>query len=64
MSRPYCCPVCLGKGVMPSRFYRTPSQWTTSDGGIPVGCRSCGGRGIVWSAEPDSAGWSAIKENG
>lgn len=45
--RPYCCPVCRGKGVLPSGFYKI-------DGAIGVDtnyqfCRSCNGTGIVWS---------------
>ena len=43
---PYCCPVCSGRGIVPSGFY------TFKSGGIlttnPETCRTCNGAGIIW----------------
>lgn len=47
--KPYCCPVCAGRGQVPAHFY-----WFSTSGGsttscfLPVSCRSCGSSGIVW----------------
>lgn len=44
--RPYCCPVCGGRGIVQGGFYNL--------GGVAGGtleyeeCRSCGGKGYIW----------------
>lgn len=38
------CPVCNGKQTVPAGFYGDNSTAAND-----VTCRSCGGRGIVWS---------------
>ena len=43
-SEPYLCPVCKGNTTMPSGFYLD----VKSDG-LPDECRSCKGKGIIWS---------------
>jgi hypothetical protein len=39
--RPYRCPVCNGRGLMPTSFYTNLPVLTEEH------CRSCGGTGIV-----------------
>lgn len=41
------CPVCSGKGIVRKDFYEL-NNGTTTDGCLPVQCRACGGRGIVF----------------
>lgn len=41
--KPYICPVCNGKGLLPHDFY--PGNAGT--GNEPVKCRSCDGKGII-----------------
>lgn len=47
---PHRCPICAGKGWVPLGFYASiPTQPST---GCPTEtCRSCWGRGIVWTDE-------------
>lgn len=44
------CPVCEGRGTLPSGFYEPPARANAG----PVTCRTCGGRGALLSegAEP------------
>jgi hypothetical protein len=45
---PYCCPVCLGNGMVANGFYnQVGGLWSTSDA-TPEKCRSCNGTGVVW----------------
>jgi len=45
----YCCPVCVGKGIVPNGFYRTTNDsWTSSDA-APEKCKSCNGGGVIYS---------------
>ena len=46
--QPYCCPICGGKGLVPSGFYLGvgPTVGVTSTS--PDQCRSCMGSGIIW----------------
>lgn len=47
--RPYVCPVCDGRGVVPFGFYLTlTGYWTTSTINTET-CRTCGRTGIVWN---------------
>lgn len=53
---PYKCPVCDGIGTVPEGFYNRPPtvDWNPPHVGtssVPVRetCRSCAGRGILWS---------------
>lgn len=42
-----CCPVCLGRGFVPSGFYdSTGLNWVSSTTGNET-CRSCNGKGYV-----------------
>lgn len=41
------CPICSGKGIVRKDFYEL-NIGTTTDGCLPVQCRACGGRGIVF----------------
>lgn len=50
--KPYKCPICEGRGIVPGGFYNT-----TVSGGYSVStntteqCRSCMGSGIMWGTE-------------
>ena len=44
----YKCPVCKGRGTVPADFYSHLAS-TTVVNTCPVACRSCGGKGIVFS---------------
>ena len=46
LAKPHVCPVCCGKGEVPSSFYDKDVMATTNNN--PVTCRTCSGRGIVW----------------
>lgn len=63
--KPYKCPVCGGKGNVPSGFY-DPPQMTyeypiTSTVSTTETCKSCNGQGILWSWDcsptPDHTPW-------
>ena len=42
-----CCPICLGRGFVPSGFYdSTGLNWVSSTTGKET-CRSCNGKGYV-----------------
>lgn len=43
----YKCPVCDGKGVVPSGFYNVCGQNWYSFNTKPETCRSCNGKGII-----------------
>ena len=45
--KPYCCPVCGGKGLLPHGFY-IPSKAFSSCSTEPETCRTCGGTGVIW----------------
>lgn len=47
-SKPYICPVCYGRGQVPSSFYNPRVKETTANSDYQK-CKSCGGTGIVWS---------------
>jgi hypothetical protein len=42
--RPYCCPVCQGRGTVPAGFYHGISASTN-----PEQCKSCAGSGVLWA---------------
>jgi hypothetical protein len=45
--RPFKCPVCEGRGIVPGGFYNSLSNtWLAITVSEP--CRSCKGEGIVW----------------
>ena len=44
---PYLCPVCWGRGSVPSLFYCSEHGGGFTDGN-PETCRTCEGKGIVW----------------
>ena len=46
--KPYKCPVCEGRGMVPGGFYDILPNNTTLSYPAPVSCRSCGGTGILW----------------
>jgi DnaJ-class molecular chaperone len=43
--RPYVCPVCDGKGIVPNSYY---SYSTVSTAANDEPCRSCFGTGVIW----------------
>lgn len=46
--KPYCCPVCLGRGHVGNSFYKsTGDSWTSSSTEFET-CKSCDGSGVVW----------------
>lgn len=45
---PYRCPVCGGKGFVPSGFYSVFPYDQTTCTSLTEKCRSCNGSGIVW----------------
>ena len=47
-SKPYCCPICNGKGIVPNGFYLGTSKTWTTPNATPEKCKSCNGTGIVW----------------
>jgi|LSQX01.3.fsa_nt_gb DnaJ-class molecular chaperone len=46
MRRPFKCPVCGGRGIVPNGFYDIFPQSITSI--IPETCKTCHGSGIIW----------------
>jgi DnaJ-class molecular chaperone len=49
MSTPYACPVCGGRGLVPSGFYMAIGVDTWGGSSLaPDTCRSCQGTGIIW----------------
>ena len=51
--KPYCCPVCEGRGFVPCGFYvglRTGGTDT-----VPAPCRSCTGTGVIWREKQERA---------
>lgn len=51
MRVPHRCPVCDGKGRVPSGFYAPEGTVRLDEPRMEV-CRSCFGSGIVWVVEP------------
>lgn len=45
------CPVCNGNGLVDNGFYTQTSGTWASTNAAPEKCRSCDGKGIVWSDE-------------
>jgi DnaJ-class molecular chaperone len=50
-SRPYSCPVCLGRGFVTTGFYQSVMTPTFISAGGTEECHACKGTGIVWSPE-------------
>lgn len=50
MAKPYCCPVCEGKGVLPCGFYN-PNMMGITYNTNPEICKSCNGTGVIWLDE-------------
>lgn len=47
---PHKCPVCSGNGLVPNGFYsQTSGQWSSTST-EPEQCRSCDGKGVIFSA--------------
>lgn len=46
----YKCPVCEGRGTVPSNFYSCYSSGTAVNT-APVTCKSCGGRGVIFDSD-------------
>ena len=50
MSRPYKCPICEGRGLVPNGFYSAIGvDYCVYSNVNPEKCRSCNGTGIIWS---------------
>lgn len=47
--KPYRCPVCSGKGLVPNGFYSCTGNTIISTSTAPEQCKSCKGTGVVWS---------------
>lgn len=47
--KPYKCPVCSGKGLVPNGFYSCTGNTIISASTAPEQCKSCKGTGVVWS---------------
>lgn len=47
--KPYKCPVCSGKGLVPNGFYSCTGNTIISTSTTPEQCKSCKGTGVVWS---------------
>lgn len=45
--KPYCCPVCGGKGIVPSGFYSFPGNFGGVTNTCAETCRACNGKGII-----------------
>ena len=62
---PHKCPVCEGRGNVPSGFYDSPTMIheypPTSTVSTTETCKSCNGQGILWdsnsSPTPDHTPW-------
>lgn len=48
MAKPYCCPVCGGRGWVSDGFYENFPLSTSINFGAKEPCRSCNGSGIIW----------------
>ena len=48
--KPYSCPVCHGKGIVPSDYYTSVGSTLRTN----EACRTCKGKGIVWCHEVDN----------
>lgn len=44
--KPYACPICGGRGTVPSNFYSNYGSTTMAN--IEETCRTCNGAGILW----------------
>ena len=49
MRRPFKCPVCGGRGIVPNGFYDIFPQSITSI--TPETCKTCHGTGIIWGED-------------
>jgi len=56
--KPFCCPVCNGRGYVPVGFYQStgPTFVTSSTATDP--CRSCNGKGVVWGPDIETLGYT------
>jgi len=45
--KPYCCPVCMGKGFVQSGFYQHIGGCGTASDMTPDQCKSCEGKGFI-----------------
>jgi hypothetical protein len=43
--KPFCCPVCLGRGLVGRGFYEFEEKLDFKN---PILCRTCNGKGILW----------------
>ncbi|KKN02105.1 hypothetical protein LCGC14_1121080 [marine sediment metagenome] len=48
--QPHRCPVCEGRGHLPTGFYTStnPDGSSSSGGTAPEMCQTCSGQGIIW----------------
>ncbi len=51
--QPYVCPICVGRGNVPRRFYFAVGPISISTSGA-TRCKSCDGKGVLWSKEADA----------
>lgn len=48
MSKPYMCPICLGKGIVCGGFYVTLPGCDGISSSTSEQCKSCNGQGIIY----------------
>ena len=45
--KPYLCPVCNGKGIVPAGFYNWPGNCGGVTSTCAETCKACSGKGII-----------------
>lgn len=60
--KPYKCPVCNGKGIVPTGFYNSLSGYYISSTTVSEKCRSCNGTGIIWGWYEDEHVWGGYED--
>ena len=58
--KPYCCPVCNGRGTVPCGFYQTSKFYSVSESSDEM-CKSCKGTGVLW-LEDEKLNSNDVKE--
>lgn len=47
-TKPFVCPVCGGKGIVPNGFYNSLNNYWSTTSTTPEKCRTCDGTGVIW----------------
>jgi DnaJ-class molecular chaperone len=48
-AKPYCCPICHGRGNVLNGFYTQIDKEWSSTSLTPERCNSCRGTGVIWA---------------